>query len=97
MNSKYYKKNRKENCESEEKYQIMKIIEETLPKDIVNLVQYSSYRNDISHFGYSKQANSYDDLKTKLQEGFDMFISLIEKYKYINFRENKDIKKAEEE
>lgn len=97
MNSKYYKKNRNENYESEEKYKIIKIIEETLPEDIVNLVQYSSYRNDISHFGYSKQANSYDDLKIRLQEGFDLLIKLREKYKNVDFREYKNVKKAEEE
>lgn len=97
MNSKYYKKNRNENYESEEKYKIIKIIEETLPEDIVNLVQYSSYRNDISHFGYSKQANSYDDLKIRLQEGFDLLIKLREKYKNVDFREYKNVKKAGEE
>ena len=40
---------------------------------------------------------SYDDLKIRLQEGFDLLIKLREKYKNVDFREYKNVKKAEEE
>ncbi|WP_294355332.1 TIGR02221 family CRISPR-associated protein [uncultured Clostridium sp.] len=64
-----------------ERVYIYKKIKDTIPEEIVSLSNVSGFRNDMSHFGFTKETLSYSKLANNLEEYFKEFIDIREKYK----------------
>lgn len=61
-------------------------IVKTIPEEIVKLSsKVSTFRNDMSHFGFTNKFSTYNVLKEELEKSFNEFEVMIDKYKDIEF------------
>lgn len=70
-----------EHCEK------IKMIMNNIPEEFVQLSnKVSTFRNDMNHFGFTKETSEYKKFSDELEELFDKFEKYIEKYKNIDFK-----------
>ena len=71
--------------ECEYKSEIYRRIEKTVPDDIVELSKMSNLRNDISHFGFTKEFLDYESLEKNLKKCKEKMLEIIKKYENDDF------------
>lgn len=64
----------------------IELLVKTIPEDIIDLSYISDFRNDINHFGYSKNVLDYRKLSDQLKLYFKQFEEIRTKYIDVDFR-----------
>ena len=80
-----FKTNNKTKEHFEDYFEKYKRVVNTVPIEFVDLIEYSKKRNDISHFGFTNNFLSYDNLNNHLNMAYETLKCAMEKYRDEDF------------